>query len=1735
MGIFTNYRFYLKDDSLQYMQKKLLRNNIKKNNGIVSSTLNHKCTHIILDNDATLSSDELSAVQEYHISIANIDFLWDCLKQGELLSIENYKCNESSGLTLLPFERSSSSRVDKDDLHSTAEKNEEIMEQNKFCTEDDDITYIPQDFEVAKYSILEKIKSEGEKEVVVVELQCFQEHPEFSFLVSSNLLLEGGIKTRRHLSRKNTSEDASEYYESYVEELKKQGFLASESFPPEANLLASEKLQALMLEDVLNGDTISEEVSNLVELIWVEALGHLENILLKTANSISLNDVSKAEGILLQVKAALNKGETTEELRKMMSEFYRLIPHRNSEDEVNKRLLSKKEDLCQLIRDVINVSEANLSRSNPPSLAKYRALRCKIEHVDENTREFFKVKEEVLQKNSGKNLVDILNIYRIGKVHETVEFQSKLGNVQSLLHGTPGRNIVGILSRGLLLPKRLVEDHGIERTDFGNLGNGIYFSDSLSTGNKYSQPNKTNGTRFLVVCDVALGCCINLLKRDSSLTEPPPGYDSVHGIRRTEQIISDFEDDEFVIYKTSQVKMKYLVNFCMSGDRIKDFCPCVNSELEENRPELLNDNSQLKDFALPDTNPFINIKAGLQDLSGIQVPLEEIHIKGRIMDFIAQIIVFQAYNNKSDLPIETKYVFPLDDKAAVCGFEAFINGKHIIAEVKEKEEAHQEYREAISQGHGAYLMDQDSPGVFTVSIGNLPPQAKVLIKITYITELSFHHGCANFFMPATVAPWQQDKALNENLQDAVEKVYIKEVGVHQQFSLNISIEMPHLIELISSDTHQLKIKKTDCKAVISTLDNSTLDSKGFSLQIHIGEVYLPRMWVEKHPNKESEACMLVFHPDFSTALPEKAYTNEVIICLDCSNSMEGSILLQAKQIALHALSLVQEKQKVNIIKFGTSYTELFSYPKYSTSNPDLTEFIMSATPTMGNTDFWKTLRFLNLLYPSQGMRSILLLSDGHIQNKSLTLQIVKRNVRHTRLFTCGIGSTANRHILRTLSQYGAGAFEYFNTKSKYSWKKQIEDQMTRIFSPGCSSVSVKWQQLNLNSPEPMQAPTQIQALFNNDRLLVYGFIPHCTQAILNALIQEREFQTMVSTTELQKTTGTMLHKLTARAIIRDYEDGILHEDETKHEMKKQILKSLIIKLSKENSIITQFTSFVAVEKRDSNISSDSNNPNILELITTEDIDFLPYMDWEVEQLENIMMKVQQKYHRRMKLKNIKDIFKLSSRDTFSDITSMRKHSVPHIIHYKPEKEIRLFTENDEKLKLYSSMEENCSVPSQKLLLTSDQYDHARALDLTKKDSDMTFLFNKHKKQDWDSETSFTLSSPIPPPPPPPPPPLPPRLLANSSFSQSCSGFALHARTLSTPSFLSANSPFPPPLVQQGGNAWGAPYSNSDLPPLSPFSSSLSCPTPLSASLSCSSFISCPPPPPPPLCGAPGFIPRPHLDLLEFPRPGIMKKSLSVFKEGYESTPDVDYGNLSLRKKMYGIESNHGHIFGMKNDEQLRWLRQPPFSPSRDTRKEIVSTAFSFAEKNSIVQDVTPSLAKIQKHQTDVIPRENWLRSIKENLVFWTQVFNLQNEEGFWKLNHELGLILKLNVNDLNTFLVQKGIQSLGSKGKEDVLQLIATFLVLQLIRIKLELEGITVKSLLKLDDSADYRPCAWAWSFASVKKAVEWVRRTEAQYPSLCSRLELGKDWDSATKQLLGIQPISTRSPLHKVFNYNQG
>uniref|UniRef100_A0A665X3S4 Poly [ADP-ribose] polymerase n=1 Tax=Echeneis naucrates TaxID=173247 RepID=A0A665X3S4_ECHNA len=934
---------------------------------------------------------------------------------------------------------------------------------------------------------------------------------------------------------------ALEVYQALRKSFQATGLQLKNNISSQAMDLGSTALQQLLLEEKLNTGSLSKEVGIFVEMLWTEALGHLSTILRVSIKNLSLNDVTRAEGLLLQAQKKLRQGNHPE-VMSLLHEFYTLLPHSLPECSPDAKLISQKLDLCQLIRDLLSISEVTMRSPAPSCLAHYRALRCSIETVPSSSPEY-KTVTALLQDRE----LQIHQVLRVSRGVELQTFKNELGNIKPLLHSSSPSNFVGLLSRGLLLPRVGVEHHGIERTDIGNLGSGIYFTNAVGTSLKYSRVGLTDGSRLLLLCDVALGSCKDVYKKDVTLTEAPEGHHSVHGVRCSRNRHSEFEDDEFVVYNPDQVKLKYVVQFIMKGETLKEFRPEVDTSAESSLPP--HGDETIK-------NPLDDVTAGLLDSSGQQLPLQAVHVKCKLMDLLSEVIIFQTYTNMSSLPIEAKYVFPLDDSAAVCGFEAFINGKHVVGKVKEKETARKEYKQAIEKGHGAYLMDQDALDVFTISVGNLPPDATVLIKVTFVSELIVRDGGIFFSLPGSVAPWQESAALNQTTQ--AKTCLVKKRNDCLEFMLDMSIEMPYEISSLKCITHKVMIKKTDCKAVVSVLPGEVMGTEGFQLSVTLSQVHLPRMWVEKHPHKDSQACMLVFYPDFD--IHSSSVSDEVVLLLDTSESMKGESLLMAQRIALQVLRTLSNNLRLNIILFGTGQ---FMYIVLKVEEE-------RASPVGGSTELWRPLQALSLLPPSRGTRNLLLLSDGHIQNAQLTLQLVRDNTQHSRLFTCGLSPTANRHMLRALSQAGGGAYEFFDTKAKHTWKGKVACQVKRISSPGCSSVSVKWQQFNPTAPTPVQAPKQLHALFNDCHTLVYGFVPHCTKV----------HSVIVSLLDLNLTSSVcFLHMLTARALIRDYEDGNLDGNEAEHEGKKAELKSFIIELSKEFSILSQFTSFVAIEER----------------------------------------------------------------------------------------------------------------------------------------------------------------------------------------------------------------------------------------------------------------------------------------------------------------------------------------------------------------------------------------------------------------------------------------------------------------------------------------------------------------------------------------------------------------------------
>ncbi|MEK6239109.1 MAG: hypothetical protein N2C14_30705, partial [Planctomycetales bacterium] len=190
---------------------------------------------------------------------------------------------------------------------------------------------------------------------------------------------------------------------------------------------------------------------------------------------------------------------------------------------------------------------------------EYGALNCNVVALDKKSAEYEELAEYVLKSQIKSKRVKVKDVFTLKRDEEQKQFTQQVSNQRLLFHGSRIQNWVGLLSRGILMPK-LVVTMGVNRTDAGWLGNGIYFGDAACTSAFYTTPGKKK-TRLMAVSRVALGKAKQYDKITYGINSPPSGYDSCHGVRCKNNFQSEFDDDEFVIYNPQQQQMEYLVEF----------------------------------------------------------------------------------------------------------------------------------------------------------------------------------------------------------------------------------------------------------------------------------------------------------------------------------------------------------------------------------------------------------------------------------------------------------------------------------------------------------------------------------------------------------------------------------------------------------------------------------------------------------------------------------------------------------------------------------------------------------------------------------------------------------------------------------------------------------------------------------------------------------------------------------------------------------------------------------------------------------------------------------------------------------------------------------------------------------------------------------------------------------------------------------------------------------------------
>ena len=881
-------------------------------------------------------------------------------------------------------------------------------------------------------------------------------------------------------------------------------------------------------------------------------------------------------------------------------------------------------------------------------------------------------------------------VFTLNKPGELFDFRSEVGGKRMLFHCTPASNVAAILTNGLHVPKNQQT-----RRDRGMLGKGIYFADNVESCVHYGCPDSADYV-YVFVCEVALGKVSETTAPRYAYTSAPPGYSSVRGVKTDPASPSFFTHDEFCVYSPHQQRLRYLLRLPLQSNEARRILeargvppsmrstarpsPSVNTSVGETA------NLSSTGEALPVFDPKVDPvdKIGLVfDVPAegeVEAVLKRISVKGRLLDMVGEVVMFQHYRNSYDKTVEAKYVFPLQEKAAVCGFEAFINDKHIVAVTKEKEAARQEYRAAVAAGKGAYLLEEtgETPEIFTVTVGNLPPKADVVIKLTYITELTVdtHAGCVRWVLPCDIHPGREQHASADDSAGMEEEVSDNEFGGLfdevvetrsglDSFDLEMGVTMPWDITRVVS-SHGYLIKRSEQRATVQVVSGKTaplptLFQKDYTLDIYLADVGAPRMWVEERPGAAEEesvkkACMVCFCPSggdadapllaadaeaasaaAAAAAPRK---KEVIVLLDASYSMAKGLADARQAVRQTLLQLVEhqeESQKgtgkdrytvsFNLVTFGVVTRWFFPRSRRLTAQnieQAVRHLSDSVAANGGYTDVHSALRDIASLRKKDAC--VLLFSDGGFTHGNQVSQCVElltgagastESEELLKVFTFGVGSEVCLHPLRAVAAYGRGECVVLEGSKKSRWRALIASQLAKLNSNVLTGVSVDWS--GEASPalreefaaSLRQSPAYLPSLHYGTQNIVYCFtdrpprraeltavsnVVNPANVTYDARMQDRtgpasvfdtrppfvkrqEERFLVTPWPSHFVRGEVVHRLTAKSIIREYEDGVYAADYGRHCELKARMREEVVRIGIAFNLVTKFTSMIAVEER----------------------------------------------------------------------------------------------------------------------------------------------------------------------------------------------------------------------------------------------------------------------------------------------------------------------------------------------------------------------------------------------------------------------------------------------------------------------------------------------------------------------------------------------------------------------------
>jgi Ca-activated chloride channel homolog len=568
-------------------------------------------------------------------------------------------------------------------------------------------------------------------------------------------------------------------------------------------------------------------------------------------------------------------------------------------------------------------------------------------------------------------------------------------------------------------------------------------------------------------------------------------------------------------------------------------------------------------------------------------PLKHTDVQAAVTGSLTRVTVTQEFHNPYSDKIEAVYVFPLPQNAAVDDMTMRIGERTIKGQIKRREEARAIYETARNAGQIASLLDQERPNIFTQAVANIAPGATVKVTISYVEFLKYEDGTYEFVFPMVVGPRYipgqpvaQPNSLTapdtSEVPDAsriTPPITPEGTRAGHDISISVNVDTGVPLDGLKSPLHEVDIERPSSnRASVRLRNQQTIPNKDFILRFDVAGQKINDALLAHRANAGGFFSLMLQPPERVTV--RDVTPKELVFVLDTSGSMHGFPIAKAKETMKLALDALYPQDTFNLITFSGDTHILFPEPVSATpANLAKAQAFLESRQGSGGTEMMKAIRAA--LDPSDKqdhVRIVCFITDGYVGND---FEIIGEIQKHpnARVFSFGIGNSVNRFLLDKMAEHGRGEVEYVTLQDDGSAAAKRFHE--RVRNPLLTDIELDWGGLPVTDIYPQRIPD----LFSAKPLILTG---RYTQGARGTLRMHGKLagQAFVRELQIDLPDQQPQHDVLATLWARTRIDRLMSEDfqGLQNGNAKPEVREAITQLGLDFRLMTQFTSFVAVEE-----------------------------------------------------------------------------------------------------------------------------------------------------------------------------------------------------------------------------------------------------------------------------------------------------------------------------------------------------------------------------------------------------------------------------------------------------------------------------------------------------------------------------------------------------------------------------